>query len=264
MMERCRHGKSAPQSMLLALPDSQGGRGRHKCPNCAYEEGRKGASTIVDTPLIATESCQHHRIAPANMLSKLPESQGGSGRHKCCVCAYAQGLADVITETVPTPQDQYADLSEVDAPSIRPRNTNASRSQVQRHVDQDQQRETGLRGEFLVLKYETNRLAAAGRPDLASRVEHVAVTMGDGLGYDILSFEEDGDFRHIEVKTTVGTKDMPFYLTKNELDFSRQASSTYFLYRVFDLNNHPQFFVIVGDLEVNLYLEPYVYRAFPQ
>jgi len=33
-MEECRHGNKAPLDMLLALPESQGGLGRHKCPNC--------------------------------------------------------------------------------------------------------------------------------------------------------------------------------------------------------------------------------------
>ncbi|NGH07123.1 hypothetical protein CHR54_21360 [Serratia marcescens] len=35
--------------------------------------------------------CYHrHRYSP--MFVQLPEDQGGSGRHKCCGCAYEQGF----------------------------------------------------------------------------------------------------------------------------------------------------------------------------
>lgn len=41
-----------------------------------------------------------------------------------------------------------------------------------------------------------------GRGSLADRVEHVAVTVGDGEGFDVHSFEADGSDRFIEVETT--------------------------------------------------------------
>jgi hypothetical protein len=42
-----------------------------------------------------------------------------------------------------------------------------------------------------------------GRDDLAQKVEWVAVTIGEGLGFDVLSFDaDDGSERLIEVKTT--------------------------------------------------------------
>ena len=37
---------------------------------------------------------------------------------------------------------------------------------------------------------------------LAARVDRVSETRGDGLGYDVLSFETSGRERLIEVKTT--------------------------------------------------------------
>ena len=40
------------------------------------------------------ETCLHGKRAPITMLTHLPDNQGGSGRHKCCVCAYHQGLQD--------------------------------------------------------------------------------------------------------------------------------------------------------------------------
>jgi hypothetical protein len=53
------------------------------------------------------------------------------------------------------------------------------------------------------MEVEKRRLRDARRDDLARRVEWVASTVGDGLGFDILSFDElDGSERFIEVKTT--------------------------------------------------------------
>jgi hypothetical protein len=37
--ETCNHGKTAPQSVLDGLPQSQAGTGRHKCAVCAYQLG---------------------------------------------------------------------------------------------------------------------------------------------------------------------------------------------------------------------------------
>jgi hypothetical protein len=52
------------------------------------------------------------------------------------------------------------------------------------------------------IRLELERLQRAGKRNLADRIEHVARTQGDHLGYDIQSFEEDGRDRLIEVKTT--------------------------------------------------------------
>lgn len=38
------------------------------------------------------ESCDHGNNAPDDMLEELPESQAGTGRHKCAVCAYQKGF----------------------------------------------------------------------------------------------------------------------------------------------------------------------------
>lgn len=37
-------------------------------------------------------NCNHSNSAPTQVLTSLPESQKGLGRHKCCTCAYEEGL----------------------------------------------------------------------------------------------------------------------------------------------------------------------------
>lgn len=40
---------------------------------------------------MAIEHCRHGNSAPVETLEQLHDSQAGPGRHKCTVCAYAQG-----------------------------------------------------------------------------------------------------------------------------------------------------------------------------
>jgi len=64
-------------------------------------------------------------------------------------------------------------------------------------------RHLGRMGEQFTLDLERRRLKAAKRDDLAARVDWVSETCGDGLGFDILSFDpEDGAELFLEIKTT--------------------------------------------------------------
>ncbi|PTN03578.1 uncharacterized protein DUF3883 [Rhodovulum imhoffii] len=68
----------------------------------------------------------------------------------------------------------------------------------------ERNRVLGRAGEERVLAHERLALRAAGRDDLARKVRWVSEEDGDGAGYDIASFEQDGRSRLIEVKTTNG------------------------------------------------------------
>ena len=78
-------------------------------------------------------------------------------------------------------------------------------------------RSLGRAGELFVLELESRRLHAEGKKALSARVEHVAASQGDGLGYDVLSFESNGRERLIEVKTTAFGELTPFYVSRNEI-----------------------------------------------
>ena len=124
-----------------------------------------------------------------------------------------------------------------------------------------QNQSLGLAGEEFVLQFEHWRLNALDKSTLADRVEHVAQSKGDGLGYDVLSFEPDGRERFIEVKTTAFGKDTPFFVTKNELSFSRAASQQFHLYRLFEFRKQPRLFDLVGKVSDHCLLDPVSYRA---
>jgi hypothetical protein len=101
------------------------------------------------------------------------------------------------------------------------------------------------------------------RPDLAARIEWVSRTQGDGLGYDIVSFDS-ATFKniHIEVKTTNCDKDFPFYASQREIDASIELGDSYRLYRVFNFSLRPQFYQVSGDLRGEFRLEPRAYQLY--
>ena len=89
----------------------------------------------------------------------------------------------------------------------------------------------GDRGEKIVLELEIKRLNDAGRNDLAKRVLHIADT-DDSKGFDILSFDDDGTERKIEVKSTsMDSFYKGFFLSVNELEESKILDN-YYLYLV--------------------------------
>lgn len=134
-------------------------------------------------------------------------------------------------------------------------------------VTQEELGQRGLHGELIVLQFERERLTRAGKPDLASRIEHIALS-NPAAGYDVLSFGEDGTPRMIEVKATVAgpSTQTSFFLTRNELETARrtlESGGRFFLYRVFKVKSKaPKVFCISFDeLLKAASLEPLVFEV---
>ncbi len=115
------------------------------------------------------------------------------------------------------------------------------RYRTARQIDWDaknkERRLTGSQGEEIAMVLEREYLIQIGSPDLAERIRHVSKEMGDGLGYDILSFFPDGKEKYIEVKSTAKDTGSSFYVSKNELEFLQQNTKDSFVYRIFSVNN---------------------------
>jgi hypothetical protein len=122
-------------------------------------------------------------------------------------------------------------------------------------------RELGCNGELFVVEFERKRLQAAGRADLADQIKWVSQEVGDGLGYDVLSYTDQGQQLRIEVKTTNAGPGAPFYISANELDVWRSDPGKFRLYRVFDFAKGPKIFILEGDPDQILKLEALTYRA---
>lgn len=112
-------------------------------------------------------------------------------------------------------------------------------------------RDIGLMGEMWAINYEKERLKQMNID--TSQVKHASKVMGDGIGYDIQSVEDDGITpRYIEVKTTTGSLSQPFYFSYNELLFSAANKLHYYTYRVYNFKNATQqadILVVHGSLE---------------
>jgi hypothetical protein len=124
----------------------------------------------------------------------------------------------------------------------------------------------GANGEEFVINFEQQRLIAAGREDLAHEVKWSSKDEGDGLGYDVCSFlwrdeQPIEDVHYIEVKTTNCGKYFPFYISDNELAFSKEYAKQYSLYRVFDFKHQVRLFQLTGAIDKHVNLKAKTYKA---
>lgn len=122
-------------------------------------------------------------------------------------------------------------------------------------------RDLGKAGEAFVFEHEKRFLNLIDRGDLARNVRWVAEEEGDGAGYDILSFTDRGERKHIEVKTTVGGSRTPFFVTRNEYDFCKQSAASYSLVRLFDFRKNVRGFELNGLLDRHVALSTETFRA---
>jgi len=120
----------------------------------------------------------------------------------------------------------------------------------------------GDRGEAIVLLMEEKRLISAGKSNLAKRLKHVSQN-DDSIGYDILSFDEDGTERFIEVKATTGKAlDRGFFISSNELEKAKSLSN-YYIYFVFcTMTCKPQILRMKNAFQGNFFfLNPVAYHV---
>ena len=128
----------------------------------------------------------------------------------------------------------------------------------------------GIEAEKLVLNLEIDRAKKDSRlQDYIDDIVHVAIDEGDGLGYDIKSvyFDEvrkEVNPLYIEVKSTIGGINTPFYLSANEKRVAEEKGKDYSIYRLFKSSNGDWDYYIVNDPYENLIYEPIQYRAIPK
>jgi len=124
-----------------------------------------------------------------------------------------------------------------------------------------ERKEIGTAGEDLVIKSEQKLLREAGRPDLAVKVERVP----DWRGFDIQSWFPDDSPKYIEVKTTEGTSLRAFYWTRNERNFMRDNSESYFLFRLYNyskVTKTADYFVLEGEFSERIHEQPIEWQVF--
>ena len=108
---------------------------------------------------------------------------------------------------------------------------------VGRHIDynalQAKKNKIGELGELIVYNYVCDQNSAAG---IERKPVHVSKDEGDGLGYDIRSWNKEGIEVHIEVKATRGNTKDGFRITPAEVEASKAEGCIYQIYRIYDLD----------------------------
>jgi len=163
-------------------------------------------------------------------------------------------VADILAALVEAPVPD-ADRNRYDRTIVRER-LSTYRVGVDYLAMEAGNRSLGAAGEEFVCRFEIARLAHAGKERLASKVERVSETRGDGLGFDVLSFETSGRERWIEVKTTAYGASTPFFVSRKEVAVSRDARDQFHLYRAFNFRRQPRMFAKQGPLDQSFGLEP--------
>jgi hypothetical protein len=181
-----------------------------------------------------------------------------------------RAVADAVTAPVAAPEDS-ADILDVlvQAPQREGKTEHvyegagrAGRaSRVNYLAREAANRELGSRGEEFVLAFEHARLRQEGARALTDRIEHVARTKGDGLGFDVLSYETSGEERLIEVKTTRFGLHTPFYASRNEVAVSEERRRAYFVYRLCKFSQDRKLFLLNGSIRETCLLEPTQFLA---
>nr|WP_315224517.1 DUF3883 domain-containing protein [uncultured Flavobacterium sp.] len=142
-------------------------------------------------------------------------------------------------------------------PNLNPSFQGIEKDFIQESIDK---KEIGDAGEELVKQYEINRLKNIGYDDLSVSVKIVK----DGMGYDILSFDENRKPKYIEVKTTSGKSLTPFYYSINEKLFAEQNKEQYFIYRLYnyDEESNTADFYIIKNVNENLLMQPIEFKVY--
>lgn len=165
---------------------------------------------------------------------------------------------------------QWQQVLDDEIPELIPQVKEAPRQYLARKTNYTQRennnRQLGEQGEAFVIQYERQRFIQANRSDLVSEVQWSSQEKGDGLGYDVRSLQwQNGQpidqEHHIEVKTTNSGKYQPFYISQNELAYSKEHAKRYSLYRVYDFNKQSRIFQIGGDISTYVHLSAQNYRA---
>jgi hypothetical protein len=125
----------------------------------------------------------------------------------------------------------------------------------------ERNRSLGEAGERLVFDHEKSKLRLLGRFDLADKVRLTSKEIGDGTGFDIESFDDQGKTMLIEVKTTNGWERTPFHISRNELAVAEENRDSWHLYRIWNFVRKPNAFSIRPPLQEHVALTPTSFLA---
>ena len=166
-------------------------------------------------------------------------------------------LADYLGITVDDlAYDRFANALKTLRPRPK-RNEAAQKKQKQVRKVKDQ---LGRDGEAYVAQLEREKLNGT----VYANGVNEAFADDFTAGFDIMSFTPDGQQLFIEVKTTGGEADEPFYLTANEKAFMELCARNryrYELHRVFRFNGKASRVIYTAEEMMGFHYDPCVYMV---
>lgn len=157
-------------------------------------------------------------------------------------------VEDYVLETVESPSvEQQVQISEFSPRVIKSRqNSSTGESSRERRYSKKSDK-VGRIGEEYVFNYEKQFLTKEGLLELADRVVwHRNEKSNRTPGWDITSFDKNGNEKYIEVKATIGESISSVIITSNEADKMKQLKdrNNYFIYLVTNIVKNPRIEVI--------------------
>ena len=169
-----------------------------------------------------------------------------------------------------TESAEEIELNIADSPTITSKSkSNSNKVRTKEDINYSEQQtisqKIGDRGEELVLRNEIEKIKQWGLPDeILSKVRRVSLE-SDDYGFDILSFDKDGNERYLEVKTTkTNGKNFSFILTRNEFEHAKTYGSRYSFVIVFDILCNPRIWYMGNPFVEEPYkvkIQPFQYRV---
>ena len=184
-------------------------------------------------------------------------------------------LLDVLAESVfeETDQKKESDLN-YELPEFnpivfesQPKDTNKKRKTSSKpSKPSTPSKKVGDAGEKYVYEFEKNRLERLGLGDLAKKIVKQYEDLSFFPGYDIQSFDEQGNKIFIEVKSTKGKNKNYFEISDNEIKAAKELGDSYHIYQVTNALTDPKISTVISNLhnyeeQDKLKIEPMVYKV---
>tara|TARA_Y100001970_G_C14188565_1_gene834020 strand:- start:415 stop:1650 length:1236 start_codon:yes stop_codon:yes gene_type:complete len=127
-------------------------------------------------------------------------------------------------------------------------------------------KKVGDAGEKYVYEYEKNRLTECGKKELSELIVKQYEDLSFFPGYDIQSFDEEGNEIYIEVKSTKSKKKDSFEISENEINAARELGDAYYIYQVTNALTNPKISTVIQNpirFETlnKILVEPMVHRV---
>jgi hypothetical protein len=171
---------------------------------------------------------------------------------------YPTNIEDSLQIESPPEIDVFEHLEVPEQPSLKIR---PKIDYIEREI---RNTKLGEAGETWVINFEKKKLVEAGLAQLSNKIVWASKEIGDGLGYDIISYDTDGSKIYIEVKTTSLGKYSAFYLSQKEIEASSALGTRFVIYRIFDFDRSTKFFKVGNNLKDTLDLVATTFRATPR